>query len=140
VKIALALLFISQVVFAQTQVPPRQLAGIPSSGGMVYVVLPSGAVSFAILDGVWIDTSTSPPTLRAAIPPPIREHNEVSKLAAATSIFPLLDVPIQVSVFVFLNGILQAEGEDYALDVAGKKVTLLVPAQAGEKVIIRYRY
>jgi len=115
----LAVLFICTAiqVWAQTSIPAHQIRGSTSASGQVFVSLPSGAVTQALLAADFaIDTSGPRPVLRIAVPSGAR----VVRVKVVAGETPPQSFQIAASgvnatnVLVYRNGLLQSEGDDYA--------------------------
>lgn len=137
VVILLALILSAPWGWAQTRVKAFNLAGETSTSGRLLVVLPDGRIAEADLDGVALDTSGVRPVLRSsAAPVPVRQKIKI----VLTSATGTLGVPGKVAD-VYRNGLLLAEGDDYALSVSGDRTTITFTAgqtpQAGDIVQVR---
>jgi hypothetical protein len=136
-------LILAVIAGAETKPDARQLRGPASSKGYVLVVLPDGQVNFATLDGLEIRSDANGIVLRPTMPaaPILRDKVQSWKLAVEQMAFALTETPAGAeSVWIYRNGLLMTEGEDYTL--AGKTVTFL-PVQGtapGDIITIRYRY
>lgn len=123
----LPLLSLAVAAFSQTSLPVQQFRGSSSVSGQIFVVLPSGAVSQAMLDTAFtLDTSGPYPVLRVALPPAIRVARvKVVAGAVPTQVYQLSGAGITaVNLMVFRNGVLQSEGDDYAFSAnAGATVS-----------------
>lgn len=114
VGIVLVLLALtSVVVWSQTRVTPGGLSSGGATGPKVYVVLASGAVALAGLDGLVIDTSGPSPILKAVSAVSHKVH--VAKPLTTGPNLTLPEAPIPGTLRLHRNGILWTENEDYTL-------------------------
>lgn len=118
---ALAALF-PLMLAAQTSLPVQQIRGAGSVSGQVFVVLPSGSVSQAMLDTAFtLDTTGPYPVLRVSIPPAVR----IARLKVVVGVNPSQNYQLAgqgitaVNLLVFRNGVLQSEGDDYTFSENG---------------------
>lgn len=118
-----------------TALKPTQLAAVSSPSFQLLAFLPSGAATLVQIDGSLIlDTTTSPPTLRANI---FREMVDVWKPQIPQTDLPLSHIPINAPLVTY-NGMVGTLGEDYTHTAGTKLVTLLRPAENGDNVQVRY--
>lgn len=126
----LPLILLALPLLSQSRIAPEQIR-VPTT--VRVMVIANGSVQFAALDGVTLDTTVSPPVLRAsAVPARIREVF----LAGTTgrTQFTLASAPAAGSlVEVFVNGLLQ-DPADYT--VAAATITLRFGVQADDKVTV----
>jgi len=117
----LLLFFTALAGWAQTSIPVQQVRGITSASGQVFVTLPNGAVSQALLDAAFtIDASGARPVLRISLPAGVRVARvKVVAGAAAPQSYQLAAPGVTaVNTLVYRNGLLQSEDDDYSF-IAG---------------------
>ena len=109
-----------------TNVAPGQLRGTTSAAGLVYVVTPSGGVSFAeVGSGIVLDTSGARPVLRAVLPPMPTEYFGVQATFVSGTSFSIPNPYNPATLRVHLNGLRVMLNADYVLN--GQTLTF-VPA------------
>ena len=109
-------------LIAQTSLPIQQIRGAGSVSGQIFVVLPSGAVSQAMLDSAFtLDTTGPYPVLRVALPPAVRVARIKSTAGAVPAqVYQITGNGItSVNLLVFRNGVLQSDGDDYTFSSNG---------------------
>jgi len=118
----LLLFLLAITLSAQTSLPVQQFRGSSSASGQIFVVLPSGAVSQAMLDSAFtLDTTGPYPVLRVALPPAVR----VARVKVVAGAVPAQNYQITgtgitaVNLLVFRNGVLQSDGDDYTFSSNG---------------------
>jgi hypothetical protein len=136
-------LILAAIAGAQTRVDVRSLKGPAGAKGYALVVLPDGQVAVATLDGLEIVVDANGVTLHPIVASAIRDKAQSWKLTTEQTVFALSTPAASADgVWVYRNGLLMTEGEDYALSADRKTVTFL-PAQGafiGDLIAIRYRY
>lgn len=132
------LAFVSVLLVAQTSTRPLQQRVDPATANRVVVFLPNGSAAVALLDAssLALDTSVNPPVLRADTGASVREMDEVLRFSQPGALVVLQQVPTGKPL-IYLNGLLQAVGEDYTL--SGKQVTFWRSLDAGEQVHAVYK-
>ena len=118
----LLLFFLAITLSAQTSLPVQQIRGVGSASGQIFVVLPSGAVSQAMLDTAFtLDTSGPYPVLRVALQTAVRVARvKVVAGAVPAQAYQLSGPGITaVNLMVFRNGVLQSDGDDYTFSANG---------------------
>lgn len=133
------LLILAPSLSAQTRARPEQLAADPAPAGRVLVVLPSGAIALATLDGVALDTSGPTPVLRAVMPI-IRVRSLRWKPSGMEGAWTLPERPAAGTLQLYRNGLLLTEGDDYTIDTAGTRITMLAGLEARAGDIVRAWY
>lgn len=137
------------LAFGQTTLPPDQLR--PGTIIGVMVCLPSGTTDgkciLAALDSsIVLDTSVSPPVLRAVAAPPAARWKTVNYPLTATQLtFQIGDPGYMVgSLAVYRNGILMTQERDYVMGgVSAAPTVVFVPKQApvaGDIVVVKYAW
>lgn len=124
-------LFLASFLTAQTSVPVGQVRGATSTNGTVFLALPNGTMVLADIGPEFtIDVSGPRPVLRAVLPAmPSEVIGERLTASGASGLACTLTKPLLAgSLKVWLNGVRQAEGVDYA--VSGQTVTF-IPFYAG---------
>lgn len=131
-------------LFSQTRVPPDQIK--PQSNTGVYVNVTGRGMVLATVDPATLilDTTGTTPVLRA-IPqttPPAPAINEKHVTIKPTAGVLSVNIPdngfIVASLNVYVNGVLQAPGDDYTL--AGTAVNLIRASLAGDIIQLTYRF
>lgn len=111
--VLLAVIMCSAVLYAQTKVTPVNIGSGGVTGPKVWVVLPSGAVQLADLQGLTIDTSGAVPVLKAISATQARSF--IVKVAAPNPSVSLPEAPLPGTLSLYRNGLLLAETEDYGI-------------------------
>lgn len=131
-------------LFSQTRVTPDQIR--PQSNTGVFVNITGKGLVLATVDPATLilDTTGATPVLRAVTqtaPPPLtinEKHVTIKPIAGVLSV----NVPdngfIVASLNVYVNGVLQAPGDDY--NVAGTAVTFIRASTAGDIIQLTYRF
>ena len=107
--------------WAQTFLPVQQVGGGTSASALVFVTLPNGSVSHALLDPSFIiDTSGPRPVLRIAPPPGVRvvRVKVVAGVNAPQSFHLTAPGVTAVNTLVYRNGLPRSEDDDYSF-IAG---------------------
>lgn len=133
------LALIGLLASAQTSTRPTQQRVDPATANRVVVFLPSGQAVVALLDAsLALDTRVTPPVLRATGRPAVaQEADELIKIATAGPLVVLANTPTGKPA-IYLNGLLQATGEDYTL--SGKQITFWRALDVGEQVHAIYKF
>jgi hypothetical protein len=147
-----ALLMLAAGCFGQTATDAGQIAAKAGAAGQVLVVIPGtvGARTFsiwAVIDAatLTLDTTTTPPTLRAIAAQPIQFVDSEVPTGAVDGVnvsFTLAFVPNPVgSLQVFRNGLRQKVTFDYNF-MGGPTFTFLAVAtpQPGDTLLVSYRH
>lgn len=125
------------ILQAQTKVTPSNIGSGGIAGPKVWVVLPSGAVQLADLQGLTIDTSGPVPILKATAA--TQSGSYMAKIVVPNPSVALPNTPIAGTVSFYRNGLLQAETEDYT--ISGNMVNAVGGAfLAGDILQAKYQY
>lgn len=122
---------------APTQIRQTQIKEPAVSKPSIRLTMPDGKVIFAALDASLIlDTTTNPPTIRAAASTTARYFPKTVSLppmgAGSDGSFPL---PSGVVEGVYRNGLWLSEGRDYTI-TAGKLLFVLPCCEADEALAV----
>ena len=111
-----------------------QLQAVVYPPASVTIVQTDGTLKQAVLDGtsLYLDLSTTPPTLRARIPAATALKTEAA-VRQADGTYVLSAVPTTL-VLVTRNGIVQAVGSDF--NAAGKVITFIGGVSQVDDVVL----
>lgn len=139
-KTLLLSLMISGIAFAQSTKPGTGQLKSERGTPAVLIVLPSGAVTLAVLGpGVSLDTTGPRPVIRATAPVPVSKFGVVLTPASPGSglqlTWTLPEAPNPTTLRVHRNGVRMTAGVDYTL--SGAQITFTADQGAyGDDLIV----